>query len=318
MRERLAVTSRDQLLAERKGFVGGSEVPIVCGVAAYGSLAQLYAEKKGLRPPLIDSGVLRRGRWGEAAVFQALSDERPEWDVRRAAVHVRDTARKFACTPDGFANRPDRVGIGLLETKVSARSRFRGWLDSPDDSVVDGPATPPPAYVLQTLAGMMLNECTWGVLAVLINGEFDWTLRLFDIERDPVIEDRILHGVDAFWRDYFDPGIMPPFEPQRDEALIKQLYPKDDGSEIDLSGDNRALVAVEELIEAQDALGRLKKTEASLKAELTGKLGEHTYARLADGRRLSWKQQSRKAYAVEAATYRVLRILKSERREFDR
>jgi predicted phage-related endonuclease len=152
------------------------------------------------------------------------------------------------------------------------------------------------------------------VLAVLINGEFDWTLRLFDIERDSVIEERILHGVDAFWRDYFDPGIMPPFEPKRDEALIKALYPKDDGSEIDLSGDNRALVAVEELIETQDALGRLKKDEASLKAELTGKLGEHTYGRLADGRRLSWKQQSRKAYAVEAATYRVLRVLKSEKR----
>lgn len=309
MRERVAITSRDQALAWRKDFIGASEVAIPLGLASYGSLAELYAEKKGLRPPLVDSGILRRGRWGEAAVFQALSDERPEWDVQRAAVHVRDTDRKFACTADGFATRPDRDGIGILEAKVIARSRFRGWLDSPDDLIVDGPATPPPAYVLQTLAGMMLNECSWGVLAVLINGEFDWTLRLFDIERDPVIEERILHGVDTFWRDYFDPGIMPAFEPQRDADLVRLLYPKDDGTEIDLTGDNRALVLVDEWTETSAALKRLKDSEKAIKTELQGKLGEHTFGRLADGRRLSWKQQHRKAHTVEAADFRVLRLL---------
>jgi predicted phage-related endonuclease len=308
MRERVPIISRDQALAWRKDFIGASEVAIPCGLASYGSLAELYAEKKGLRPPLVDSGVLRRGRWGEAAVFQALCDERPEWDVQRAAVHVRDTDHKFACTPDGFATRPERDGIGILEAKVIARSRFRAWLDFPDDFGIDGPATPPPAYMLQTLAGMMLNECSWGVLAVLINGEFDWTLRLFNIERDPGIEERILHGVDAFWRDYFDPGIMPPFEPQRDAELVRRLYPKDDGTEIDLTGDNRALAAVEEWTETAAARLRLEKTEKALKTELQGKLGEHTFARLSDGRRLSWKQQHRKAHAVAASDPRVLRL----------
>jgi hypothetical protein len=57
----------------------------------------------------------------------------------------------------------------------------------------------------------------------------------------------------------------------------------------------------------------LDAVEKALKTELTGKMGAHTFARLADGRRLSWKQQSRKAYAVEASTYRVLRILKEAR-----
>ena len=69
---------RDAWLATRSGFVNASEMATVCGEASYGSLAELYAEKKGLRPPLIDSGVLRRGRWGEAAVFQALADLFPD------------------------------------------------------------------------------------------------------------------------------------------------------------------------------------------------------------------------------------------------
>jgi hypothetical protein len=105
---------------------------------------------------------------------------------------------------------------------------------------------------------------------------------------------------------------MPDFEPQRDEALIKQLFPQDDGSEIDLTTDNRALVAVDELTEAQAALSRLKKTETALKTELTAKLGAATYGRLADGRRLSWRLQHRKGYAVEPADFRVFRILKQQ------
>lgn len=303
-------------LAERQRYIGASEVATVCGVAAYGSLAELYAEKKGLRPPRADSGVLRRGRWGEASVFQALADERPEWNIVRAKVHVIDRELRIACTPDGYAASPDFKGFGLVQGKVVARSVFRQkWLEDPEGPI-DGPASPPPHFRLQTVCERMLNadRCPWAVLAVLINGEWDWSFRLFDIDADPVIEDRIRFDVAAFWRDHLDPGIMPPFEPQRDEQLIKMLYPHDDGTEIDLSSDNRALVAVDELTEAQAALSRLKKTETALKTELTGKLGEHSFGRLADGRLLSWKQQHRKAYAVEAATFRVFRVLKSEAR----
>jgi predicted phage-related endonuclease len=303
-------------LEARLHYINASEMPIVCGEAGYGSLAELYAEKKRLRPPLVDSGVLRRGRWGEASVFQALAEERPEWDVNRARVHVINRARRIACTPDGFAIAPGRDGMGVVQAKVVARSIFKAkWLDDPDDSL-DGPATVPSNYRIQTVTERMLNadRCPWAVLAVLINGEFDWRLRLFDIEPDRELEERILDAAEHFLRAYLDPGIMPPFEPQRDEALVKALYPQDDGTEIDLTGDNRALVAAEELEETSAAIKRLKKTEHDLKTELEAKLCAHTYGRLADGRRLSWKMTSRKGYSVGPTTYRTLRILKSEDR----
>jgi hypothetical protein len=104
---------------------------------------------------------------------------------------------------------------------------------------------------------------------------------------------------------------MPPLEPQRDDELIKALYPRDDGSTIDLTGDNRALAAAEELTETQAALKRMGKQEKALKVELQAKLGEHTYGLLPDGRCISWKHQHTKAYTVEAKDFRVLRILKS-------
>ena len=313
MLERVPITSTDDWLGWRPNYINASEVAIVCGEAGYGSQAELYADKKGLRPPVVDSAIFRRGRWGEAAVFQALAEERPEWQVQRARIHVRDTERRLACTPDGFAIAPDRDGIGIVQAKVISRSMFRDrWLDSPDDSVVDGGATALPAYMLQTLTEMMLNDCRWGVLAVLINGEFDWALRLFNVERNEVIENRILDRSAVFWRDHLDPGIMPAFEPQRDAELVRLLYPRDNGTEIDLTGDNRALALVDEWIEVSAARKRMEKSEKAIKTELQGKIGEATFGRLADGRRLSWKHQHRKAYPVEASDFRVLRLLNNK------
>lgn len=301
----LAQWHRDRLL-----FANASEQGTICGEGGYGSLAELYAEKKELRPPRITTKVMRRGKLLELSCIEFVCDERPEWEVVRAMVHVRDLTNRIACTPDAFARRPDSEGIGVVQAKVIGRGVYRQkWLDDPGGSI-DGPATPPTAYKLQTLTEMMLNECEWGVLAVMIAGEYSHEFQLFEIERDPVLEDRIRYHTATFFRDYLDPSIMPPFEPQRDEALIRALYPRDDGTEIDLSSDNRALIAVEELTETQAALKRMNAQEKALKTELQGKLGEHTYGRLTDGRRLSWKLQHRKGYAVEASDFRVFRIQK--------
>jgi predicted phage-related endonuclease len=310
--ERINITDRETWLNARRHAVNASEVAIVLGEGAYSSLAELYAEKKGLRPPLTDSGILRRGRWGEPAVFEALAEECPAWDVLRAKIYLLDRDRRLGATPDGFAMRPDRPGRGVVQAKVVTRSAFRRrWLSDEDASIADGDAEVPIYYRLQTLTEMYLaEECAWGVLAVVIASEFDMTLRLFEIERDLELEAAILAGVERFWTEYFDPGIMPPFEPQRDQALIKALFPKDDGTSIDLGTHNRAGELADTLIETRAAVTRLKKTEQATAAELQGVLQGHTYGQLADGRVVSWKQQHRKAYPVAASDYRVLKVLK--------
>lgn len=303
---------RDVWLAMRIPYINASEVPIVCGEDSWGSPAILYAEKKGLRPPKMDTGVLRRGRWGEAAVFEALAENYPEWEIVRAKKHVVDEDRRQACTPDGFARRPDRDGVGVIQAKVVAGPVFRDkWLDDPSAGLASA-AWPPAGYMLQTLTEMKLNETSWGALAVLVLvGDYgDWTFRLFDVERDATLEARIDHNVSEFFRRYLDAGIMPPFDPQKDEALVKALYPRDAGTFIDLTTDNRAVALVEDLTETQAALKRLNAQEKELKVELQGKLGAHTFGLLPEGRCLSWKLQHRKAHAVEAADFRVLRIHK--------
>jgi predicted phage-related endonuclease len=308
--ERIAITDRATWLALRSQDITASDVAIVCGEGAYASMAELYADKKGLRPPLVDSGVLRRGRWGEASVFEALLDENPGWEIRRAKIYLRDPELRLGATPDGFAIAPDREGVGVVQAKTVSRYIFRHtWMHDPDDDLKYGDAEIPESYRLQTLTEMMLADAPWGVLPVLINSEFDWQFRLFEVERDQEIEDRIKYNVLKFWHDYLDQDIMPPFDPQRDERLVKLLYPKDLGTTIDLTRDNRALALAEDLVFKQAGRKRLDTEIEAIKVELQGKMADNSFATLADGRRLSWRVQHRKAYTVEASHPRVFRVL---------
>ena len=77
-----------------------------------------------------------------------------------------------------------------------------------------------------------------------------------------------------------------------------------------MTRDNRAAQLADDLIETIKALKRLRVAESAIKTELQGKLGEHTFAQLAGGARLSWKTQHRRAYSVAANSYRVLKIMR--------
>jgi predicted phage-related endonuclease len=304
--QRVSIQDRATWLALRRGNINASEVAILLGQSPYGSAAQLYAEKKGLRPPPAETGIMRRGRWGEAAVFEALADERPEWEITRARIYLQDTGLRFGGTPDGFANRPDREGRGIVQAKTVGRSVFQHrWLDG------SGDVKPPEDYRIQVLAELILSECKWGVLAALVLTEFDWDLHVFDIDRDPVAEAAIRDNVAAFWRDHLDPGVMPPFEPSSDGELIEALYPEARGTMVDLRGDNRALALVDEWETLKKNARDLDKAAETVKTEMQAKLGAHAYGVVADGRCIQWRNEPRRGHVVEPSNPRVLRILKS-------
>ena len=310
--------SHDEWLALRRGNINASEAAIVCGEGPWGSPAILFAEKMGRRPPLSDSAAFRKGRWGEPAVFEALAEKFPEWETHRAAVYVVDEEKRQGSTPDGFARAPDRPGIGAVQAKTCSRTVFRRkWLLDPDDDVEFGEAMLPAEYTIQALQDARLNDCQWAVVPVLILGEYDWTFRMFEVEPSDELAARIDFHVAEYFEKYLDPGIMPPFEPQRDEQLIRQLYPRDAGTTIDLSGDNRAMQLVTDLGEVKAGIKRLETTEREIETELKGKLQENTFGLLADGRCLSWKTHNRKGYTVAPTTYRQLRVLKSAPQEED-
>lgn len=306
--ERIPITDRDEWLRLRQRDCTASDIPAICGVGMYGSAASVWAHKRGLVPPQADNDALRRGRWGEAAVFEALADEHPDWELRRAKVYLRDPALRLGATPDGVAIVPGREGVVVVQTKIVAAPVFRrDWLLDASDDVAHGEIIAPVGYALQTLTECMLAGASCGVLAALVVDTFRWTLRLCWIDRHPMAERSIREKVAEFWTRYLDPGVQPPIEPERDGDLVRSLFPADDGTTVDLSGSNM----LPDRLERREALkAEIKGATAELaeiETEIKGALGAAARATL-PGWDIRLPTRERKGYVVQPTTYRQLTV----------
>jgi predicted phage-related endonuclease len=303
---------REAWLALRRQDITASDVGSVCGAGLFGgSPVKVWAEKLGHVAPQEMTAAMQRGRWAEAAVFEALEDQHPDWEIRRAKTYYRDPVARLGATPDGAAIIPGIDGVVVIQAKVVIRPAFEAhWRTDPDDEF--SPIIAPLAYQLQTLTEAMLTDSPHAMIVALVIDTFKrWELHCIPIERNPPAEQRIREMVAEFREKYLDTGIQPPVDPERDEAIMKSLWPKDNGIEIDLSGDNEIPMIVADLERARGNKKTWTEAESFCKTLIADKMQDAAIARLADGRRISFKTSDVKAYSVAARSQRVMRILKA-------
>jgi hypothetical protein len=164
----------------------------------------------------------------------------------------------------------------------------------------------------------MLADAPRGMIVPLVVDTFKWSLYTSSspgasgllIDRNPQAEKVIRDQVASFCTNFLDAGVQPAIDPERDDELVKKLFPQDNGIEIDLSGDNEMPSLVEALENARAEKKMCVDDETRAKTAIAGKMGEAAFARLADGRRISHKTQHRGAYTVGEADFRVMRVLK--------
>jgi predicted phage-related endonuclease len=298
-------------LALRQHDITASDVPAICGEGMFGSATKVWAEKLGKVGPQEMTEAMKRGLWGEAAVFEAIGWEYPDWEVRRAKVYLRDVAARLGATPDGAAIIPGLDGVTILQTKVIARPVFDAyWRADPDDEY--SAIIAPLGYQLQTLTEAMLADAARAMIVALVVDTFKWSLYTVLVERNPAAETVIRERVASFCANYLDTGIQPPVDPERDDQILKSLFPQDNGIEIDLSHDNELPGLVHQLETNRKAKKLAEEDEKICKTAIAGKMGEAGIARLADGRRISHKTQHRSSYVVGEADFRVMRVLKGK------
>jgi predicted phage-related endonuclease len=300
--ERRPITSRAEWLAWRLVDVTASDVPALFGVDAFQRTAlSVWAEKTGMTGGVADTPTLRRGRWGEAAVIEMLGEERPDLEIRRAKVYLRDPSIRIGATPDAGAIDPEREGMGVVQCKtVNERAFERYWIDG----------RPPLAYQLQLLTEMMLSTATWGVIAALImDSGGGWEPLIYEVKRHPAAEARIRDAVVGFWSN-LDAGLMPAVNPAEDAETVAAMFPKAlKPAPVDLSGDNALAV---ELVERARLKAEIKVADKRCETIETGlklKLGVNASA-LVPGWKVTWKNEHHKEYTVAAQDRRVLRINK--------
>jgi len=303
--ERFAIENRDQWLALRSQDVTASIAGALLGVHPYSTAYGLYLLKKGLiAEDPEETGPMRRGRLLEPVAVQMLREDRPDWTIHDYPIgyYYRDPDSRIGATPDVLAT--DEHGkLGIVQIKSVEPSIFRrDWKQE------DGSIEPPLWIVIQGIIEAYLTGAEWAAVAPMVIG-FGVEMPIIPIPIHAGILERMKFEVAAFWQRIKEGKNYDP-DYGKDGALIAKLYPQDNGCEIDLSSDNRVVELVDALEKARKAKKLVKDDEDLIKSEIADKMGEASFARLSDGRRISHKTQLRCGYWVNDTSFRVLRVLK--------
>jgi predicted phage-related endonuclease len=310
MIERIPIASRDQWLTMRRQDVTASVAGSLLGVHEYQTAYNLWALKSGkISEDVEETPAMTRGMLLEPVAMKLLRIDRPDlrltWNGIPGEIsgdYFRDPEHRIGCTPDCFME--DDRGRGIVQFKSVEQNIFRKKWHVGDDDGSYAEISPPLWTVVQAIIEADLTESQTAALAVLVVGS-GLQVHFIDVPIHAGVIDRMREAVKDFWRrvEQNDP---PTPDYAADGETIAKIYSADNGREIDLSRDNRMVTILEErenlLALRKDAKDRLEP----LNAELKEKLGENTAA-YARGWQVTNKLQHRKAYAVEANAFRVLR-----------
>jgi predicted phage-related endonuclease len=292
--ERIPIEGKGQWLDMRRRDVTASQVAALWGHHPYLTALELYRQKRGEDGNQGDNPSMKRGRWLEPAIMEAVKDTNPEWAplITKATDYWRLPEQRIGSTPDCFIGTPGEPGTGVLELKSMLPEKFATYGESA-----------PLFHSLQVAVQMMTTGASWGTIAVMVMTR-NLDLHLFAVPRIAAVEAKIIADVAAFW-DAVERGVPPaPVLPQDYETLIKMFPRETAGEEISLDGDNEVRGLLAEWATLRGATKRLAEISDAIRV----KVGTASTARCA-GWVIHYKTQHKKAYTVPEKDVRVLRIV---------
>lgn len=292
--------TRDAWLAARNTSIGASEAAALFGVSRWDTLTTLWARKTGRLVEKNDERS-KRLKWGirlEPAIAAGYEEDSGR-RLQRAgqyAVALHPELPFMTATPDFFITEAhDRPGQnGLVEIKNVDTWMAGDW----DDGV-------PQSVQIQVQHQMACTGADYAVAMPLFGGNDD---RPVDIERNPSFIAELEEACAWFWG-FVERDEQPPVDgSERTLEAIKKLHPLDNGSEIVLP--DGALEWWEELEAAKAQVKAAETAKTGAEVRLKAAIGDATFGRLPDGRRLSLKTSSNPGGErfVAPYTYRTLRI----------
>jgi hypothetical protein len=301
------IENNQQWKALRKQCIGASEAAALRGLHPYLTHYGLWGRKSGRLPQDDEgNGAMERGRDLEELAIKKISQRYPQWNVRAPREHYADHTFGLGATPDCFAHDPER-GDGTIQIKSVQPHIFRRDWRGDSDAVM-----PPLHIVIQVLQEAWLTSASWAMIAALV---IDYEIELHMIEvphPHPGIIETLQTDALEFWQLVLS-GREPDPDFRRDGELIRAMLKQDDGSEIDLSGEND----LPELLDRRDeALRQEKAFEAEAKAinaELLHKLGHARIGRF-EGGYISAKTINKPAHEVKPSSYRMLRVVRNKQK----
>ena len=270
-----AKLTREEWLDKRRGYIGGSDASVCVGLNPYRSLAELYADKKGLLPDREENEAIRLGRDLEEYVAQRFCEA--------TGKKVRRDSNMYVIRDKPFIGADiDRRVIGenaILECKTT-----NNWGKNDFDG-----GEIPPIYYCQCLHYLEVTGAERCYLAVLIFGRgFYW----FVIERNEREQKALIDAETFFWKEYIEKDKTPaPDGTDSAQIAVNALFGGNASAGTTISifecaDAVKAYIALDEQIKA------LQKEQDAYKQQLQVALGENECGET-DLYRVTWKTQQR-------------------------
>jgi putative phage-type endonuclease len=276
---------RETWLSIRQSGIGSSDAAAAVGLNPYKSQLELWMEKTGrlntaqdaeAQPSTEeDNGPLFWGTVLEPIVAEHYA-KRTGHKVRRvnAVLQHKDYPWMLANLDREVAGSSE---VQILECKTAGINGAKLWRDGV------------PEYVqLQVMHQLAVTGRAAADVAVLVGGN---ELRIFRLQRDEALIERLIALEGEFWR-YVEDDTPPPADASDSaERALRNLYPDDDRQVLDLSDQPELVDAFEQLQAVRSILDDTKQQEAQLKHQLQQAMGTASEALFPDGR-ITWKKST--------------------------
>lgn len=276
-RQTIAFTSEADWLDARKGDVTSTEAAGLFDAGAYDNsrtFYELYNIKAGLLTPAEFKGS-DRTKWGnrlESAIALGIAEDYglivEPFKVYMRIPEVRMGSSfdfKIVGLADGFTGDESirnvfrEHGHGIMEVKnIDALQFRRQWID--DGESIE--ATP--QIEMQVQHQLEVADLNWSLIAPLVGGN---TPKVVVRERDTEVGALIRAKVAELW-ERVAAGNPPEPNFDRDADTISKLYVNNNGSEIDLSDNDRLIMLCSEHEAAKIAKNDAEKRQKAAKAEI--------------------------------------------------
>lgn len=291
-------TIKDEWHAKRSENVGASEVAALFGLSPYMSRFTLWHMKAGsLAAPDFDNERVRWGNRLEAAIAYGLAED---FGLKIRKVHryiPHPVIGGMGASLDfEIFNHPG--GPAVFEIKnVDAAVFHANW-------VTEGPVImEAPLHIeLQLQHQMAVTGRQWGAIGCLVGGNRSYLLTRK--RREDVIA-KLENAVADFWLSIRDDK-APSITDAGDLETVMAMF---DGTQA-VEAEDPVFFAtlVEDFKAAQDIEKEVKQNTDVVKARLIDYLSmQDAEVMTGGGYQVSYKEQERAAYMVEASSYRVLR-----------
>lgn len=272
---------RETWLTQRKAGIGGSDCSAACGISPYQSQLELWMNKTGrdCEMPKIDPNDMTSPvYWGNVLEeiigrnYSKLTGNK----VRRVNSILQhpdeDKSWMLANLDFAIVGNDD---VQILEIKTAGEYGAKLWKNGPPDYVV-----------MQCMHMLSVTGKQAADVCVLLCGQ---KLEIHRIERDDELIERMIELERQFWK-YVEDDIPPPADGSASAAkALQYLYPKDQGTIVDYTGNIDLCGDFDELLDIRDRVSRLSERGERLKQRIQESMADASKAVFPNGE-ISWKR----------------------------